>query len=152
MAIIQQLKNLNAVFGFMNGIAHSLGVTPKQLTEMVSVVLPAWDPPEPRPPEPPDEALVARVQEAQGMAALQEQRAFEKAMQTEAHKATVDKDMAESQRIGVRGTPSFFVNGTHVGGKGLNSGSRVQTFTISNVPSKPSTMAVQLSTQSPSLR
>jgi len=82
MAIIQQLKNLNAVFGFMNGIAHSLGVTPKQLTEMVSVGLPAWDPPEPRPPEPPDEALVARVQEAQGMAALQEQRAFEKAMQT----------------------------------------------------------------------
>jgi protein-disulfide isomerase len=39
---------------------------------------------------------------------------FEKAMQTEAHKATVDKDMAESQRIGVRGTPSFFVNGRKV--------------------------------------
>ncbi len=82
MAIIGQLKGINRIFGFLNVIGNSLGVPGKGLLEDVMVGLPQWDPPEPRPPEPPDEALVARVKEAQGMAAQQEQRAFEKAMQT----------------------------------------------------------------------
>jgi protein-disulfide isomerase len=36
---------------------------------------------------------------------------FEKSMQSEEHKALVEKDMADSQRAGVTGTPTFFING-----------------------------------------
>ncbi|HKY33981.1 MAG TPA: thioredoxin domain-containing protein [Candidatus Polarisedimenticolia bacterium] len=39
---------------------------------------------------------------------------FEKAMASEEHKQAVEKDMADSQRAGVTGTPAFFVNGKRV--------------------------------------
>jgi protein-disulfide isomerase len=36
---------------------------------------------------------------------------FEKSMQSEEHRGVVEKDMADSQRAGVTGTPTFFING-----------------------------------------
>ena len=82
MTVIAQLKGIHAVLGGITVLMHNLGIPRKQLLEALNVGLPAWDPPPELPPGPPDEALVARVQEAQGMAANEERRAFEKVVGT----------------------------------------------------------------------
>jgi protein-disulfide isomerase len=61
---------------------------------------------------------------------------FEKAMQTEAHKGIIDKDLAESQRVGVRGTPSFFVNGRKVMSRDFDTFKRMIEEALK--PGKPS--------------
>ncbi len=46
---------------------------------------------------------------------------FEKAMQGEAHGAKVERDMAESQKAGVTGTPTFFINGKRLMNRDFDS-------------------------------
>ncbi len=82
VTIINELKKVHQVLGVASEIMHNLGIPRKNLLEGINVGLPVWDPPPELPPGPPDEALVARVQEAQGMAANEERRAFEKVLGT----------------------------------------------------------------------
>lgn len=46
-----------------------------------------------------------------------DEAAFTKAMESGKYKAQVDKEMKEGEKIGVQGTPSFFINGKKVNGR-----------------------------------
>ncbi len=81
MSIIKVLKGINAVAGYLSEIKHSLGMPRKSIIEAIGIGLPAWDPPEPRPPAPPDHEAVARAKEVIQMGSLQEKQTFDRAMQ-----------------------------------------------------------------------
>ena len=82
MAIIRQIKSLNAIAGQLRIISDITGGALKSMREAVMIGLPMWDPPPPRPPAPPDYETVARVQEVIGMGTLEERRAFDKVTET----------------------------------------------------------------------
>ena len=80
--IIQELKGLYRVAGALSEIKHALGLPRKQILESVMIGLPVWDPPEEKPPLPPDQAAVDRVKGVIGVSSLQERRSFDKVMQS----------------------------------------------------------------------
>ena len=82
MAIIRQLKGLSAISGQLRAIMEPLERPMKRLREAVMIGLPAWDPPPPRPPAPPDHETVARVQEVIGMGTLEERKALDRVTET----------------------------------------------------------------------
>ena len=82
MAIIKQLKGLNAIAGQLRIVGDITGGALKSIRESVMIGLPMWDPPPPRPPAPPDHETVARVQEVIGMGTLEERRAFDRVTET----------------------------------------------------------------------
>lgn len=82
MAVIKELKSLWGVTGALSGIKNAITSPMKAIREAIMIGLPSWDPPEPVPPRPPDQATVDRVKEVIGMSTLQERRAFDKIMQT----------------------------------------------------------------------
>ena len=48
--------------------------------------------------------------------------AFDKAMQNSEHKGAIDKDLADSQRAGIRfSTPQFYINGKKLGNRDFNT-------------------------------
>ena len=54
MAIIRQIKSLNAIAGQLRIISDITGGALKSMREAVMIGLPMWDPPPRRPPAPPD--------------------------------------------------------------------------------------------------
>ena len=82
MSIIRELKGLNVLSGQLRQIEDIFERPIKALREAVGIGLPIWDPPEERPPSPPDFATVARVQEVIAMGTVEERRTFNKVLET----------------------------------------------------------------------
>jgi len=82
VAIVTQLKALGRFGGAIRELADIAGRPRKMLHELVGIGLPIWDPPEPRPPSPPDQAAVDRAQEVIRMATEDERRALTKVLET----------------------------------------------------------------------
>ena len=76
MTIIKELKSINVLGGLLREMTDVIRAPRKLLHEAVSIGVPYWDPPEDRPPTPPDPEAVTRAQEVISMAAADERRLF----------------------------------------------------------------------------